>query len=631
MKNSLNELEINALKAKIQNRLKESKTEMVDWNKFIFITDLSKSYVKKFVSNAFASCTAFAVKAKDKDGKPALGLAHIPQGEHIDHQESFDIIQGIIDTLVKNKFSDIKVIIRYTEKYASVKGLEDWLEAHGISCYIDNRQDAADSFLPVSDGTIVVDENGVTGKTTTQKSLSVFVSKPIDISWDSVGKLVSDQSAQAFYEGSSRARMFGKSWHELPEGFKNLVRVKKYQPILAKIYDDMDISIVPFIPDCLAALSDVVDEKNLEAFGKDIIEILSTQGIVYRYIAKRFVELRTETFPDKADFIAKWPGVVKIFIAQRSQAAAIPGILLRLKKQAFPGKGNFDSKWPGLVKIFSMTNATEETLFALTTGKKATFPDKDDLDAKWDDLVRILTNGACPQQMLIVLNALKGKVFPNKDDFEAKWPALVEILVAAKANAETTHLTMYNLKKLFQDDFDAKWPGLVKIFIGAGKAGWLLSGIVPALKEDFRDDFDRKWPAIVSVLSRPGMVKQNYYMQIKEEIITLSSIILPEPGLVSSDKLVSDQNAAAPDIQYPFIPKEINIQDIPAVKNGLISPQQAAYFIAYKQKINPESRKMSGINGAAGPSIVDTLLAFDATEVYNVTLPSLRIDDLKTA
>ncbi|TAM38094.1 class I SAM-dependent methyltransferase [bacterium] len=81
---------------------------------------------------------------------------------------------------------------------------------------------------------------------------------------------------------------------------------------------------------------------------------------------------------------------------------------------------------------------------------------------------------------------------------------------------------------------------------------------------------------------------------------------------------------------FPLIPEAIDVDNIPAVKNGLLSPEQAAYFIAYKQRINPTSQNMKGINGAAGPSLVDTLLTFDATEVINVNIHDVvksKLDD----
>ena len=71
---------------------------------------------------------------------------------------------------------------------------------------------------------------------------------------------------------------------------------------------------------------------------------------------------------------------------------------------------------------------------------------------------------------------------------------------------------------------------------------------------------------------------------------------------------------------FPFIETDISVNEIPVVKNGLISERQAAYWLAHNALINPNGEDYRVVAGASGPMFADTLLIFDATEVMNIDI-----------
>jgi hypothetical protein len=70
--------------------------------------------------------------------------------------------------------------------------------------------------------------------------------------------------------------------------------------------------------------------------------------------------------------------------------------------------------------------------------------------------------------------------------------------------------------------------------------------------------------------------------------------------------------------KWPLINKWLKVSKIPAVANGLMSERQAAYCIAHKGLINPNSKPITGLYFAAGPDIATPLLTFDPSEIVAV-------------
>jgi len=69
-----------------------------------------------------------------------------------------------------------------------------------------------------------------------------------------------------------------------------------------------------------------------------------------------------------------------------------------------------------------------------------------------------------------------------------------------------------------------------------------------------------------------------------------------------------------------MIGKGLNIGNIPPVANGHMVERQAAYCVAHKMLINPDSKPFTGVYGAAGPDLTTPLLMFDPSEVIAVDL-----------
>ena len=77
--------------------------------------------------------------------------------------------------------------------------------------------------------------------------------------------------------------------------------------------------------------------------------------------------------------------------------------------------------------------------------------------------------------------------------------------------------------------------------------------------------------------------------------------------------------------------RHIDIKELPAVKNGLLSLRHAAYCMAYKQIINPDSKPIKGIYGASGPDLATSLLTFDASEIFYVDRRPVELKPLENA
>ncbi len=134
------------------------------------------------------------------------------------------------------------------------------------------------------------------------------------------------------------------------------------------------------------------------------------------------------------------------------------------------------------------------------------------------------------------------------------------------------------------------------------------------------------WPGSVSISRRSFDALQEVLgmegSQIKAWDITIEPVDRAQasPAPVTADRA-----------EFPLVPEDIDIDRIPAVKSGLMSEAQAAYYVALKQKVNPESSSLKAVHGASGPNIIDVLLASDATDIVNVDGAYLSIWQLREA
>jgi len=82
---------------------------------------------------------------------------------------------------------------------------------------------------------------------------------------------------------------------------------------------------------------------------------------------------------------------------------------------------------------------------------------------------------------------------------------------------------------------------------------------------------------------------------------------------------ISPRENSVPAEKWPMA-DGVDIEHITAIKRGIISPAQAAYCVANRNKINPQGLPLRGIYGASGPDMTTALLSTDASEMMFVDL-----------